>query len=145
MDNPLGQIVALDQFHDESVLACGFLEPVDRGDVRMIQGRERLGLALEPRQALEVSRERIGKDLDGDLATERRVRRSVHLSHAPFADCCGNFVDAKVRAGCEGQGLRDYRRARQALVELNGGYTLWLTSPAVTSRLRAASRPISLS
>ena len=66
--------------------ACGFLEPVDRGDVGMIQGRERLGLALEPRQALEISGERVGKDLDRDLATERRVRRPVDLPHAPFAD-----------------------------------------------------------
>ena len=102
--DPLGQIVALDQFHHEGVVARGFLDRIDGGDVGMIQRRERLRLALEPRQALEIGRERVGKDLDGDLATERRVRRSVHLPHAPFADRRSNFVDAEVCAGCEGQG-----------------------------------------
>jgi len=35
--NALGQIVAIDQFHHERVHAGGFLEPVDRGDVGMVQ------------------------------------------------------------------------------------------------------------
>ena len=102
--DPLGQIVALDQFHDEGVVASRLLDRIDAGDVWMIQGRERLGLALEPRQALEISRECVGKDLDGDVAAERRVGGSVHLPHAPFADRRSNFVDAEVCAGCKGQG-----------------------------------------
>ena len=39
----LREIVALDQFHDEGADAGGFLDRMDRGDMRMIQGRERLG------------------------------------------------------------------------------------------------------
>ena len=69
----------------------------------MIQRRERLRLALEPRQALEISGERVGKDLDGDLATKRRVRRSIDLPHPAFADWRGDVVDAEARAGSEGQ------------------------------------------
>ena len=46
-----------------------FFEPVDRGDVRMIQRRERLRLAFEPRQAFGVRGERVRQDLDRDLAT----------------------------------------------------------------------------
>ncbi len=38
----LRQIVALDEFHHERGDACAFLEAVDRGDVRMIERRERL-------------------------------------------------------------------------------------------------------
>jgi hypothetical protein len=57
---------------------------LDRGE--MIQRGQRLCLALEPRQALEISGERVGKDLDCDLATKRRVRRSVHVPHPAFAD-----------------------------------------------------------
>ena len=101
--NPLRQIFPLDQFHHEGVHTGGFLESVDRGDVWMIQRRQRFCLALEPRQALEISRERVGKDLDGDLATERRVRRPIDLSHPSFANRRGHFVDAEARAGAESQ------------------------------------------
>ena len=99
----LRQIVALDQFHHEGVHAAGFLEPVDRGDVRMIQRRERLRLAFEARQAFGVCGERVGQDLDRDLAAQRRVRRPVDLPHAAFADLGGDFVDAEARAGGQGQ------------------------------------------
>ncbi len=43
----LREIVTLDEFHDERVNATGPLEPVDGGDVGMIQRREGLGFPLE--------------------------------------------------------------------------------------------------
>ena len=46
------------------------LEAVDRGDVRMVQRGQRLRLALEPRQAVRVSGEHVGQDLDRHLAAE---------------------------------------------------------------------------
>ena len=52
----------------------------------MVEGRECLRFALESRQALEVGSERLGQDLDRDLATPRGVSRSLHLSHPAFAD-----------------------------------------------------------
>ena len=75
----------------------------------MIQRRERLRLALEPRQALGVRGERVGQDLDRDLAAERRVRRPIDLPHPAFADLRGDFVDAEARAGSEGHGWREYK------------------------------------
>lgn len=97
--DPLGQILALDELHDEDVQARELLERVNRGDVRMIQGRERLRLSLEPRQAVGVRRERGRQDLDRDLAAERRVGRSVDLPHPAFADRRGDFVDAEAGTG----------------------------------------------
>ena len=78
-----------------------------RGDVRMIQRRERLRFALEARQAIGIVRERIGQNLDRDLATERRVRRAIDLAHPAFADRRDDFVDAEAGAGSERQPL-DY-------------------------------------
>jgi serine/threonine-protein kinase len=50
-NRPLGDAVrqrrALDQFHDEGRRPVAFLDAVDLPDVRMVQGRERLGLAVE--------------------------------------------------------------------------------------------------
>ena len=39
----------------------------------MIQGRERLGLALEARESVGILGEAVRKNLDRDLASERRV------------------------------------------------------------------------
>jgi hypothetical protein len=46
--DPLRQIFTLDEFHHEGVRAGEFLKSVSRGDVRMIQRRERLRLAFKP-------------------------------------------------------------------------------------------------
>ena len=86
-------------------MPAGLLEPVNRGDVRMIQRRERLRLALEPRQAFGVGGERVRQDLDRDLAAERRVRRPIHLAHPAFADRRGDFVGAEPGAGSHRQTL----------------------------------------
>jgi hypothetical protein len=50
--NALRQVLAFDEFHREGPEAPAFFEPVDRGDVRMIEGREHFRLALEPREPI---------------------------------------------------------------------------------------------
>ena len=48
---PLRQILALDELHHEGLDAVGVLQPVDGGDVRMIQRGEDFRFALEPAPA----------------------------------------------------------------------------------------------
>ena len=79
-----------------------FFEAVDRGDVGMIQRRERLRFAREPREPIGIVRERVRQDLDRDVAIQLRVARAIHLAHAAFADLRGDFVDAEARAGGRG-------------------------------------------
>ena len=52
---PLLQVFALDQFERDERRAAGFLEAVDRGDVRMVERGEQVGLAAEPAEALRVA------------------------------------------------------------------------------------------
>ena len=52
----------------------------------MVQRREELGLALEPRQTLFVFRKLFGEDFDRDVAVELRVASAIDLTHAAFAD-----------------------------------------------------------
>ena len=52
--DPLRQVVALDQFHHERVDAVGILEPVDRGDVRMIERGEHPRFAFEAGQPVGI-------------------------------------------------------------------------------------------
>jgi hypothetical protein len=101
--NALREILAFDELHHEGVRASGLLEPVNRGDVRMVQRRERLRFPLKAREALGVLREGVWQDLDRHLAAEARVRRAIHRAHAAFADLGRDFVDAETGAGCEGQ------------------------------------------
>jgi hypothetical protein len=91
------------RFHHEGVQAGRLLDRIDRRDVGVIERRERLRLALEPRHALRVVGERVRQDLDRHLAAERRVRRPIHLTHSAFANERGDLVDAEAGAGTESQ------------------------------------------
>ena len=84
--DPLREILALDEFHDERLHAVGVLQAVDRRDVRMVQRGEDFGFALKPRQPVGVACQRRGQDLERDLTFQLRVRGAIHLPHATFAD-----------------------------------------------------------
>ena len=75
----------------------------------MIQRGEGLRLSFKAPEARGVLGERVGQDLDRDLTTQRRVRRSVHLPHSAFADRRDDVVDAESRAGGQGQLCREYK------------------------------------
>ena len=68
------EILALDQFHHQRTDTIGFFETVDVGDVRMIERRERLRFAREPRQAIGIAGEGVRQDLERDVAIERAYR-----------------------------------------------------------------------
>jgi hypothetical protein len=76
---------------------------VDSRDVRVIQRREGLGFTLEARKPISVVRERLGQDLDRDVAIQLRVAGPEDLAHAPFADTGDNFVDTETGTGGKGQ------------------------------------------
>ena len=76
MLNPLRERGTLDELEHERIL----LEAVNARDVRMIQRREELGFALEPRQTFAIVRELFRKNFDRDVALELRVTRAVNLT-----------------------------------------------------------------
>ena len=94
------EILALDQFHDERAHAAGFFEAVDVRDVRMVQRREGLRFACEPREPIGIARERVGQDFDRDVAIQLRVARAIHLAHAAGAEAQRGFRTG--RGGCRG-------------------------------------------
>ena len=96
------QILAFDQFHDKGKDTLRFFETVNLRDVRMVERREHLRFALEPREPVGIGRPEIGQDLDRDVAMELRVAGAIDLPHATFADLRGDFVDAEARARREG-------------------------------------------
>ena len=101
--NALREIVSLDQFHHEGGHAPALFEAVDGGDVWVVQRGERLGFTLEAREPISVVRERLGQDLDRDVAIQLRVAGPEDLPHAAFADAGDNFVDTETGTGSKGQ------------------------------------------
>jgi hypothetical protein len=65
---------------------------VDAADVRVIEGRERLGFTLKARDTFGIVGERFGKDLDRDVAIKPRIARALHLTHAARAERGKDFV-----------------------------------------------------
>ena len=66
-------------------MPLGVFETVDVRDVRMIQRGQHLRFALESREPVGISRERLGQDLDRDVAIQPRVARAIDLAHAARA------------------------------------------------------------
>jgi hypothetical protein len=59
---------------------------VDRADVRVVQRGRSLGLPLETAEGLHVVGKFVGKEFQGDVATELQVFCLVHHAHAPTTD-----------------------------------------------------------
>ena len=55
------------------------------------------------RQSFGVSGERLGQDLDGDVAIEPRVARPIHLTHSAGPKGREDLVLTEARARSEGQ------------------------------------------
>ena len=96
LGDTFGESDALDQLHHE----CAFFDPVDPRDVRMIERRQHLGLALEPRHAIGVLGENVRQDFDRYLAPQLSVGSPPHFAHAAFAQLGGDPVmsDGMLRA-----------------------------------------------
>jgi hypothetical protein len=67
----------------------------------VVQRREHLRFAPEARQALQIDRERIGQDLERDVAIELRVARAIDLPHSAAADRGEHVVRAKSGSGLQ--------------------------------------------
>ena len=100
----LCEIVALDQFHHKGGHAPALFEAVDGGDVWVVQRGEGLGFTLEACEPISVVCERLGQDLDRDVAIQLRIAGAKNLPHAAFADAGDNFVDTETGTGSKRQG-----------------------------------------
>jgi hypothetical protein len=86
------EVLALDQLQREEGLPLGLLEPVDGGDVGVVEGGEEVGLALEAGEALGVLHDLGGQHLDGHFAVEVGVGGPIDLAHPPGPEGGGDAV-----------------------------------------------------
>jgi len=107
----VGERRPLDQFHHEGLHTTSIFQPVNRGDIVVVQRSERTGLALKARQSIAVLCEGFGQHLDRDIALKSPVSGAIHFPHAADSDLDGDFIGAESRPRGQGH-LRgaDYRR-----------------------------------
>ena len=91
-DDAIGQRLAVNELHHQRPGTGGFLEAIDMRDVRVIQRREHLCLALESGQAIRVGHQGVGQHLEGIVPLERQVACTPDLAHPAFAEDGDHFV-----------------------------------------------------
>jgi hypothetical protein len=99
LGQPIRQRLALEKLHDEKRRAILLAHVVQRADVRMIELRDRPGLAIKALAELRIGCKGVRENLDRDRAIEPRVSGFVHLSHPTGADERQDFVWAEASAG----------------------------------------------
>ncbi len=97
----IGQRWPLDQLQHQGLNAGGFLESMNRGDVRMVQRGQQLRFAPEPCEAIRIGCELCGQNLERHIAIQPRVASAEYLAHAAGAKRLNDFVRAHAPAGLE--------------------------------------------
>ena len=97
--DPVGEGRPFDQLQHQRPRPLGFLDAVDLGDVGVVEAGEDLRLPREPGEAVRISREGVGQDLQRDLAVELGLGGLPDLPHAAFAQERGHVVVAERGAG----------------------------------------------
>jgi len=72
----------------------------------MVERRESLGFAFEPRDTFRVSRTRRRQDLDRNFAIQGEIARPIDLAHAARSEVVEDLVAAEAcpREQCHGKG-----------------------------------------
>src|SRR5689334_11873056 len=81
-----GEVLAVDESHDEVDEPVPLVDAVDRNDVGMAELRGGLGLFQEPRPNLTAERELGGEQLDRDGSFQSAILRLIDDSHPSSAD-----------------------------------------------------------
>jgi hypothetical protein len=67
--------------------------------------------------------ERVGQDLQGNIAIQFRIAGAIHLAHAPFAEQGGDLVRTKARTRRKGQrSAADYTAIARGSTSARSGW-----------------------
>ena len=75
----MSRCIALEILHDQEVRLAFPPNVVERADVRVVQPRDRTGLALEPLLEVRIIGDMLGQHLDGDGAVQAGIGGFVDL------------------------------------------------------------------
>src|SRR6185503_7921084 len=100
------------QVFDNEVIGVAFAaDVIENADVRMVQIRDGVGLALEALAQFRPVGEMTAEDFNRNHAAESRIAGTIYLAHAAGPDGRQHLVWAKALTGSDGQDLRgEYNR-----------------------------------
>ena len=75
---------------------------VNREDIGVVQCGRGLGLLLEAAHEVGLVGERLGQNLQRDVALQSRIASPIHLAHAAAANQLDDFIDADASARRKG-------------------------------------------
>jgi len=101
MNRTGGKILALDQFHDQCGDTVAALDPVDRGDVRVVQRHEQFGFALKSREAFRVGGNRGRQHLERHRPLQIRIGGPMDFAHPAGTKRITDAIPTKGSAGVE--------------------------------------------
>jgi hypothetical protein len=138
----VGEGQSTDQLHHERDTALRTFESVHRGNVRMVQRSQQAGFALESGEALRITREDVGKDLERNITVETGIPREVDFTHRAGTEQAANLVGAEPHRALQG-----HRRCRNPNAAGRANATTgWRLSPAENHRASlSGARPASRS
>src|SRR5262245_42820579 len=82
---PLSERFAVDELEHQELGVVRFLQPINSGNVWMVERGKHLRFATEARHAFWIDGEGLGENLQRDFTTEVRIARTIHLTHSAFA------------------------------------------------------------
>jgi hypothetical protein len=94
-DQTPGQILPGNELQYQKELALKVFEPVDGGDMRMVEGGEKTSFPFEAEAVLLVAKQWQGDGFDGNIPSEPGIVGAIHLPHTPRAYSFSNFVMSK--------------------------------------------------
>jgi len=89
------QGLSRDVLHHDARSPIDLGQLVDLADERMIERRRRPRFAMQSLERLGVRFQRLGQELDGDLAPQLGVVGEEHLAHAAFAEAGEDGVSGR--------------------------------------------------
>ena len=110
-DDPLGERRPLNQLHHQRMYPVRVLESVDVRDIGMVERRQHLRFAAEPRQPLRVVGEQVRQNFDRDVTVQLGVACPIDLTHAARPEGGTNFVRAEASSGRQRHEAPDDRLA----------------------------------
>ncbi len=106
--DPVSEGGAFHQLQHESLGVVRLLDAVDGGNVRVVEAGEDLRLPLEPSEPIGIIRERVGQNLQRDLAVELGVGGLLLLpNEGPTSSASGGLMGTSSAVGLSKGGGND--------------------------------------
>src|SRR5207244_4489266 len=86
------QGLAFDKLHHQKLPPADDFQPMDCGDIRMIQRCQQPRFTLEARDPIRIARECFGQDLDRYTSAQLRIGGLVDVTHAAGSNMTLDFV-----------------------------------------------------